>query len=147
MEFTGIIFSRLLRIAWKADGNIVRSHFNGMRSIGTITAVVNALAKAGVDLGDNGSVIPRPKGKAPLIVPRYRKRQKILVNQYGMAEMVGFEPLLLMCRRRQQLPKARGVLQEALHKEALGRRCRAVVAMLPAGHRLSDAPESPWGFP
>ena len=29
---------------------------------GTITAVVNALAKAGVDLGENGSVIPRPKG-------------------------------------------------------------------------------------
>ena len=29
----------------------------------TITAVVNALAKAGVDLGENGSVIPRPKGK------------------------------------------------------------------------------------
>ena len=31
----------------------------------TITAVVNALAKAGVDLGENGSVIPRPKGKPP----------------------------------------------------------------------------------
>ena len=31
---------------------------------GTITAVVNALAKAGVDLGENGSVIPRPKGKS-----------------------------------------------------------------------------------
>jgi predicted transcriptional regulator len=30
---------------------------------GTITAVVNALAKAGVDLGENGSVFPRPKGK------------------------------------------------------------------------------------
>jgi predicted transcriptional regulator len=30
---------------------------------GTITAVVNALAKAGVDLGENGSLIPRPKGK------------------------------------------------------------------------------------
>ena len=30
---------------------------------GTITAVVNALSKAGVDLGENGSVIPRPKGK------------------------------------------------------------------------------------
>ena len=26
-------------------------------------AVVNALAKAGGDLGENGSVIPRPKGK------------------------------------------------------------------------------------
>jgi len=33
------------------------------RQSGTITAVVNALAKAGVDLGENGSVIPRPKGK------------------------------------------------------------------------------------
>jgi predicted transcriptional regulator len=30
---------------------------------GTITAVVNALAKAGVDLGENGSIIPRPKCK------------------------------------------------------------------------------------
>src|SRR5262249_24920175 len=30
---------------------------------GTITAVVNALARAGVNLGDNGSVIPRHKGK------------------------------------------------------------------------------------
>jgi hypothetical protein len=30
---------------------------------GTITAVVNALAKAGVDLGENGSGIPRPKGR------------------------------------------------------------------------------------
>jgi hypothetical protein len=30
---------------------------------GTILAVVNALAKAGVDLGENGSVIPRQKGK------------------------------------------------------------------------------------
>ncbi len=30
---------------------------------GTITAVVNALAKAGVDLGENGSIIPRSKGK------------------------------------------------------------------------------------
>ena len=26
-------------------------------------AVVNALAKPGVDLGENGSVIPKPKGK------------------------------------------------------------------------------------
>jgi transcriptional regulator with XRE-family HTH domain len=30
---------------------------------GTITAVVNALAKAGVDIGENGSVIPKPRGK------------------------------------------------------------------------------------
>jgi predicted transcriptional regulator len=29
----------------------------------TITALVNALAKAGVDIGENGSVIPKPKGK------------------------------------------------------------------------------------
>ena len=28
---------------------------------GTITAVVNALAKAGIELGENGSVTPRPK--------------------------------------------------------------------------------------
>ena len=34
------------------------------RESGTIIAVVNALAKAGVDLGENGSVIPKPKGKA-----------------------------------------------------------------------------------
>ena len=30
---------------------------------GTITAVVNALAKAGIELGENGSIFPRPKGK------------------------------------------------------------------------------------
>jgi hypothetical protein len=30
---------------------------------GTIIAVVNALAKAGIDLGENGSVVPKPKGK------------------------------------------------------------------------------------
>ena len=33
------------------------------RSI-TIIAVVNALAKAGVELGEKGSIFPRPKGKA-----------------------------------------------------------------------------------
>ena len=27
---------------------------------GTITAVVNALAKAGIELGENGSIFPRP---------------------------------------------------------------------------------------
>ena len=27
-------------------------------------AVVNALAKAGIELGENGSIFPRPKGKA-----------------------------------------------------------------------------------
>jgi hypothetical protein len=30
----------------------------------TIIAVVNALAKAGIELGENGSIFPRPKGKA-----------------------------------------------------------------------------------
>ena len=30
---------------------------------GTISAVVNALAKAGIELGENGSIFPRPKGK------------------------------------------------------------------------------------
>ena len=30
---------------------------------GTITAVVNALSKAGIELGENGSIFPRPKGK------------------------------------------------------------------------------------
>ena len=30
---------------------------------GTITAVVNALAKAGIELGENGSIYPKPKGK------------------------------------------------------------------------------------
>jgi hypothetical protein len=29
---------------------------------GTITAVVNALAKAGIELGENGSVFPKAKG-------------------------------------------------------------------------------------
>ena len=33
------------------------------RRTATITAVVNALAKAGIELGENGSIIPRPKGK------------------------------------------------------------------------------------
>ena len=33
---------------------------------GTITAVVNALAKAGIELGENGSIIPRPKGETAL---------------------------------------------------------------------------------
>jgi hypothetical protein len=41
-----------------SSANVARSGENG-----TITAVVNALAKAGVELGENGSVIPRPKGK------------------------------------------------------------------------------------
>jgi hypothetical protein len=36
-----------------------------MLQSGTITAVVNALAKAGVDLGDNGSVLPKAEGKSP----------------------------------------------------------------------------------
>ena len=31
-----------------------------------IAAVVNALAKAGIELGENGSIIPRPKGKPRL---------------------------------------------------------------------------------
>jgi hypothetical protein len=39
------------------------SPFCGAGQTRTITAVVNALAKAGVDLGENDSVIPRPKGK------------------------------------------------------------------------------------
>ena len=30
---------------------------------GTISSVVNALSKAGVELGVNGGVVPRPKGK------------------------------------------------------------------------------------
>ena len=30
---------------------------------GTITAVVNALGHANIELGENGSIIPRPKGK------------------------------------------------------------------------------------
>ena len=30
---------------------------------GNITAVVNAITRAGVELGDNGSVVPKPKGK------------------------------------------------------------------------------------
>ena len=29
----------------------------------TASSVVNALAKAGIDLGENGSIFPRPKGK------------------------------------------------------------------------------------
>ena len=32
---------------------------------GTITAVVNALAKAGIELGENGSIFPRPEVLRP----------------------------------------------------------------------------------
>ena len=46
---------------------------------GTIIALVNALAKAGIDLGENGSIIPRPKAKcvSPTNVCRsYRSRSE-----------------------------------------------------------------------
>jgi hypothetical protein len=39
------------------------THIKRAGRSGTITAVVNALAKAGVELGENGSLIWRPKGK------------------------------------------------------------------------------------
>ena len=40
--------------------------------------------------------LPKAEGEAlvldPHLYPENQKRQKILVNQYGMAERVGFEP-------------------------------------------------------
>ena len=40
--------------------------------------------------------LPQAEGEAlaldPHLYPENQKRQKILVNQYGMAERVGFEP-------------------------------------------------------
>ena len=49
---------------WGAEPTKIATRSSEMRSTkagGTITAVVNALAKAGVDLGENGSV--KPKGR------------------------------------------------------------------------------------
>jgi hypothetical protein len=40
-----------------------RCRYSTIGQSGTITAVVNALAKAGVELGERGCIIPRPKGK------------------------------------------------------------------------------------
>ena len=40
-----------------------RCRYSTIGQSGTITDAVNALAKAGVELGENGSVIPRPKGR------------------------------------------------------------------------------------
>ena len=46
------------------DGRLLISARQRQRGqSGTITAVVNALAKAGIELGENGSIFPRPKGK------------------------------------------------------------------------------------
>jgi predicted transcriptional regulator len=61
----GLDQSKLAKLAKVHITTIIRlegfdAHPVGGQS-GTITAVVNALAKAGIDLGDNGSV--RPKGK------------------------------------------------------------------------------------
>ena len=64
-RFTGV--KRL--IAPSLDSRASRGFLIGCKDLWqwpecrTITAVVNALAKAGLGLGENGSVIPRPKGK------------------------------------------------------------------------------------
>ena len=63
----GLEQAELARLAKVHITTIVRLEGFGAESVrgqsGTITAVVNALAKAGVDLGENGSVIPKPKAK------------------------------------------------------------------------------------
>jgi predicted transcriptional regulator len=63
----GLDQSELARLAKVHVTTIVRLEAFEAQQVrgqsGTITAVVNALAKAGVDLGENGSLIPRPKGK------------------------------------------------------------------------------------
>jgi predicted transcriptional regulator len=63
----GLDQSELARLAKVHITTIVRleafdaNEVNGQSQ--TITAVVNALAKAGVELGEGGCIIPRPKGK------------------------------------------------------------------------------------
>jgi predicted transcriptional regulator len=63
----GLDQSELARLAKVHVTTIVRLEAFEAQQVrgqsGTITAVVNALAKAGVELGENGSLIPRPKGK------------------------------------------------------------------------------------
>ena len=59
--------AELARLAKVHITTIVRLEGFGAQPVqgqsGTIIAVVNALVEAGVDLGENGSVIPKPKGK------------------------------------------------------------------------------------
>ena len=68
----GLDRSELARLAKVHITTIVRLvAFNAQQVRGqsrTITAVVNALAKPGIELGKNGSVLPRPKGKDGTIV-------------------------------------------------------------------------------
>jgi predicted transcriptional regulator len=63
----GLDQSELARLAKVHVTTIVRLEAFEAQQVrgqsGTITAVVNALAKAGVELGENGSLIPRLKGK------------------------------------------------------------------------------------
>ena len=62
----GLDQSELAKLAKVHPTTIIRLEAFDAHSVrgqsGTIMAVVNALAKAGVDLGENGSVIPGRKG-------------------------------------------------------------------------------------
>ena len=53
----GSLPAALVRLLEAFDAQQVRGQS------GTITAVVNALAKAGIELGESGSIFPRPKRK------------------------------------------------------------------------------------
>jgi predicted transcriptional regulator len=61
----GLDQSELARLAKVHVTTIVRLEAFDAQPVrgqsGTIAAVVNALSKAGIDLGDNGSVIPRKR--------------------------------------------------------------------------------------
>ena len=63
----GLDRAELARLAKVHITSIVRLEAFDVQQVrgqsGTITAVVNALAKAGIELGENGSIFPRPKGK------------------------------------------------------------------------------------
>jgi hypothetical protein len=54
-------------VVWRALDRLLfgslPSEGQGVGASCPLRSVVNALAKAGVDLGGNGSVIPKPKGK------------------------------------------------------------------------------------
>ena len=45
------------------DSALIGAPVNSYKYGMLVTAVVNVLAKAGVELGENGSIFPRPKGK------------------------------------------------------------------------------------
>jgi hypothetical protein len=65
-----LIFAAFCLIGWYLDtpperalARLEQFDANEVRGQPQTITMVNALAKRGVDLGENGSVIPRPKGK------------------------------------------------------------------------------------